>query len=211
MAKKPGQTPMSLDSAIALASAAEARVVLKISGSGEDTILEDLINRASAFANKFTGRQLLEAAITEYYDGDGTDELALNNYPVSAVTSVHDDVLRVFGSTTEIVAGDRILDGAAGIIKLWNSAFSFIKGKRNVRVVYTAGYPSASIPHDLKEAVLMIVQHHYKRVYQDQRIGLASETISDHTIQYSEDAIPKKAADTLARYRRINSGNLGHA
>jgi uncharacterized phiE125 gp8 family phage protein len=202
---------MSLDTTIALASVAEARAVLKIGGAGEDTILADLINRASAFANKFTGRQLLEADFTEYYDGDGTDELTLNNYPVSDVESLHDDTLRAFGSDTEIDEDDIILDGAAGIIKLWNGTFTFLKGKRNVKVVYTAGYADDAVPHDLKEAVLMIVQHHYKRVYQDQRIGLASETVGDHTMQYSEEAIPKKAADTLARYRRINSGNLGHA
>lgn len=205
---------MSLDAAIALATVAEAKVVLKIpSGTtSEDTVLEDLINRASAHANKHTGRQLLLARFTEFYDGDGSDELMLNNYPVGTLTSVHDDPLRDFAAGSLLVVDDDyILDAAAGIISAMSGHPAFLKGKATVKVVYTAGYALASVPHDLKEAVLMMVQHHYKRMYQDQRIGLASESIGDQTFTYSEEAIPKKAKATLDRYRRKSSGSYGHA
>lgn len=205
---------MSLDATIALCSVAEARAALKIdsANTSETSILEDLINRASSFANKFTGRQLLQASFAEYYDGDGSGELMLNNYPIQSVTTVHDDPNRDFGASSLLVVDDDyVLDTAGGIILAMAGHPAFLSGRRSIKVVYSAGYASGSIPYDLKEAVLMIVQHQYKRVYQDQRIGLASETIGDHTMQYSEDAIPKKAKEVLTRYRRINSGDVGHA
>jgi uncharacterized phiE125 gp8 family phage protein len=205
---------MSVDSTIALVTLAQARLALKVPAATVDAVqdaaLEDMINRASAFANKWTGRWLLLKSYTEYYDGDGGNSLMLKNYPVDTLTSVHDDPLRVFGASTLIAASDYILDAAGGIIRLWNNAVTFLQGRANIKVVYTAGYPLASVPYDIQEAVLMIVQHQYKRVYQDQRIGLASETIGDHTMQYTDDAIPKKAKEVLERYRLKHSANYGH-
>lgn len=204
---------MSLDSTIALATVAEAKVVLKVpSGSTEDAVLEDLINRASAWANRHTGRQLLEADYEEFYDGDGSDELMLNNYPVLEIASVHDDPIREFGASSLLVEDtDFLVDAAAGILTGLPGHPVFFRGKRTIKVAYSAGYADDAIPHDLKDAVLMIVQHHYKRMYQDQRIGLASETIGDQTFTYSEKDIPAKAQTTLDRYRRKSSGNYGHA
>jgi uncharacterized phiE125 gp8 family phage protein len=204
---------MSLDTAVALVAVADARTVLKIAGSSEDTVLADLINRASALASKYAGRQLVSTQRTEYYDGDGDRQLILNHRPVTAVASVYIDGLRTFGADTLVdSAADLITDGAAGILELWNNGGSFTKGRANVKVTYTAGYVAGStVPHDLEEAVLLIVQHHYKRIYQDGRIGLQSETLDDRTLTYSQDAIPPKAKMILERYRDVLSPGGGHA
>ncbi len=206
---------MSLDAAVALVSVAQAKVLLKIptGTTSEDSLLEDLINRASALAEKFVGRKLVSAQRTEYHDGDGSTQLILNYRPVTAVASVHVDALRDWGADTAVdVAEDLILDGGAGMIDLFNNGGAFTKGRSNVRVVYTAGYVAGTtVPHDLEEAVLLIVQHHYKRLYQDGRIGLVSETLDDRTMSYSQDAIPPKARDVLDRYRDPLAPGLGHA
>jgi uncharacterized phiE125 gp8 family phage protein len=206
---------VSVDAAVALITIADLKPFLKIptGTTSEDSLLEDFVNRASAFAAKFVGRSLVSAARTEYYSGDGKPELILNSRPVTAVASVHIDSLRQWGSDTAvIVADDVIVDGGAGIIELWNNAGVFPKGRGNIRVVYTAGYVAGTtVPYDLREAVIMIAQHHYKRIYQDGRIGLLSETLDDRTLAYSQDSIPPKAADILKRYRDVLAPGLGHA
>lgn len=198
---------MSVDSAVALIDTSDLKTLLKISGSSEDTLLEGLINRASQLVASYCGRNFVSASRTEYYDGNGEPELILKNYPVTVLTSLHDDTERSFGSDSEIDTSEDVqLDGNAGIITLWNNEVSFIKGRGNVKVVYTAGYVKGStVPYDLQEAVLMIAMHFYKRIYQDQRIGLQSETIGQKTMSYSERDIPTKAKTILNLYRTANS------
>jgi len=142
----------------------------------------------------------LSRALTEYYDGDGDNELMLKQYPVSALTNLYDDVLRAFGAGTAInIASDVVLDSEKGIVRLWNQAVAFNVGIANVKVVYTAGY--ATVPETIKEAVLIYVGHLYRRLYQDQRFGVSSETIGDRTTTFAGDVVPAKSKALLMPYR----------
>jgi len=193
---------MSLDTVNALVTLAEAKEFLKITASSEDTVIEGFINKASIWANDFTQRLLLSRALTEYYDGEGEDELLLRQYPVTVLTSLNDDVLRVWGAGTAIdVSANVVLDGEKGIVRLWNQAVAFNNGIANVRAVYTAGYASGSVPESIKEAVLLYIGNLYRRQYQDQRFGVASETIGDRTTNYANDGAPEKSKELLRPYR----------
>jgi len=50
----------------------------------------------------------------------------------------------------------------------------------------------------------------YKRHYQDQRIGLQSETIGQKTIAFTNESIPKKAQAILDQYRAIGAMTNGY-
>lgn len=206
----PTPTP---DADVALITLAQAKTFLKITASDEDQLLCDFISRAGDFANTYTGRHLKSKEWTEYYDGDGSAILQVRNYPITTLTSLNDDSLRTWTSATDKdVSADVMLDGPAGIIRLWNNGGRFLRGRGNVRVVYTAGYKDATnnlVPYDLQEASLLIVMHTYKRVYQDQRIGLQSETIGQRTLSYKDDAIPPKAKLILDSYVGINQPTYG--
>ena len=76
---------MALDTANALVSLAEAKTFLKISASSEDSVIEDFINRASIWANDYTGRRLKSRSNSDTYDGDGSDLLLLRDYPLSGL------------------------------------------------------------------------------------------------------------------------------
>lgn len=193
---------MALDTANALVSLADAKTFLKITAASEDSVIESLINRASAWANDYTQRLLLSRDMTEYYDGDGTGELILNQYPVSELTNIYDDTNRVFGANTEIdVASDVILDGNNGIVRIWNNTQAFMRGILNVKVVYTAGYELAAVPASVQEAALYYIGYSYRRTRLDQKFGVSSETIGDRTTTFATDDIGQKAKMLLNPYR----------
>lgn len=198
---------MAVDSAVALITLAQAKTHLKITASSEDTLLEQMINRAGQVCNTYTGRHLKTATWTEYYNGNGNRTLELSNFPITSVTSVNVDSTRQWASSTAIDTDeDLIVDAPAGIIKLWNNGGLFYAGFGNVKVVYVAGYTDSgdnAVPYDLQEAALLILQLSYKRHYQDQRIGISSETVGDRTYNYSDDDIPKKAKMILDSYRDL--------
>lgn len=193
---------MSTDPTVALITLAQAKAHLKITGSGEDAILEPMINRSGAVCAGYVGRRLTEGAFTEYYDGNGKSKMQLRQFPVDEIDSIHVDPLRAYGAATEVDAADIILDAEAGIVTLAAGAL-FVPGPQSVKVVYTAGYADDAVPYDLQQASLLILQHHYKRQYQDQRIGITSETVGDRTFNYSDDAIPKTAQLILDSYKEL--------
>lgn len=193
---------MALDTVNQLVSLSDAKEFLKITAASEDAVITSMVNRASHWANSYTQRLLLSRENTDYYDGDGTGVLTLNQYPVTALSNLYDDPLRVFGAGTAIsVSDDVVIEGAYGIIRLWNNTQAFLKGILNVKVVYTAGYALASVPEPIKEAVLLYIAHSYRRGHIDQRFGVVSETIGDRTTSYSSDDIPQKAKTLLNPFR----------
>ena len=185
---------MALDTANALVSLADAKTFLKISASSEDSVIEDFINRASIWANDYTGRRLKSRSNSDVYDGDGSDILLLRDYPVNAVTSfqIVDEPVPL------IIYEDFSLNAENGIIKTKNGRM-VTKGFQNVSLTYTAGYSTP--PETIKEAVLLYVGHLYRRQYADQKFGVQSETVGDRTTTYGSDDIIPKAKALLNPYR----------
>lgn len=185
---------MALDTTNALVSLAEAKTFLKISASSEDSVIEDFINRASIWANDYTGRRLKLRSNSEGYDGDGSDILLLRDYPVIGVS-----YFQIEGDPVPLnIFDDFSLNPESGIIKITNGS-RLTKGFYNVSVTYTAGYTTP--PEPIKEAVLLYVGHLYRRQYADQKFGVQSETVGDRTTTYGSDDIIPKAKSLLNPYR----------
>lgn len=200
---------MAVDATIALITLAQAKTFLKVTASSEDSLLGDLINSMSYAAKSYCGVNFVQANYTEYYDGDGClDHLILRNAPLISVASMYDDLQRLFTSASLISTDDYQLELGAGIVRLWNNRGRFSNGKGNIKITYSAGY--ASIPYDLQHAALLMVLHAYKRHYQDQRIGLVSETIGDRNMTYANEDIPKSAKSILDKYRNLGAATRGY-
>ncbi len=189
---------MALDTANALVSLAEAKTFLKISASSEDSVIEDFINRASIWANDYTGRRLKSRSNSDVYDGDGSDILLLRDYPLVSITDLRIDDGSYSGAPPQTTSDDYTLNLPSGLIKLKNGVL-FVKGFQNVDITYTAGYTTA--PETVKEAVLLYVGHLYRRQYADQKFGVQSETVGDRTTTYGSDDIIPKAKSLLNPYR----------
>lgn len=198
---------MAIDIAVALISLNDAKAFLKVTANTDDGIIGDLINGVSQMINQYCGRTLLSATYTDYLDGTGSAELLLPNYPVTAITSINDDVDRVWAAGDNIDITTNVnWEGTSGIVRLWNNEYGFSKGNRNVKVVYVAGYSLATMPYDVALACKLLVSQHYRQSYSQWRRGIQSEQMGDRNITFTNEAIPKDVALLLAPYRIARIG-----
>lgn len=183
---------------MALTTTANVKSYLAITESTHDTILGTLVTQAEKMIFSYLGKNIESAVYTEYYDGDGSDELHVDQYPIISVTSIHNDTERVFGSDTLIDSDNYVIYENEGIIRLFNDESSFTIGKRNIKIIYTAGY--ASVPSDITLAANKLVAHLFNRRGAD---GHTQETLGSYSTSYDKLGIPQDVKLMLDAYRRI--------
>jgi len=188
---------MAVDSANALCSLANAKLYVGIADDdiNYDSHLESYIDAASWFLNSGTKRKLLARALTEYYDGDGSNILFANQRPINSVTTLHSDANRAFGSTTLIDSDNYQVYVDEGYIIVTGSSFAV--GERVLKLVYNAGY--STVPNDLEQAALELTAYWYK-MYKDHRVGLKTRTIGEKATTYQD--LPPFVQTVIKKYMR---------
>ena len=139
--------------------------------------LDSIIGAVEDFVDSYTNRKL-EAQVYRthqdycYLDGTGKNYIYLPVTPVSYVSEVSVDSDRVFGSGTLIASADLYWYPKEG--KLMSEGGNFIRGRRNVRVDFVAGYApvvngthnsavsSYPIPYDLKQVMIEMCVESFK-------------------------------------------------
>ena len=174
----------------------EAVKLMTGANTEDDSRTQELITKASFFANNYTGRILASQTFTEYYDGDGSTILFLNNYPITSVTTVHQDSDRAFGSDTLIDATDYLT--YADNRKLYGIGTRWFKDIQTIKVVYVAGYVIGSIPEDLVNTITMLVDFWFKE-YSAHRFGVTSTGTDTNRITYEKN-IPAEIKEMLNPY-----------
>lgn len=71
--------------ATSLVTLAELKTFLGISGGSSDTILEQSIDRASSWVERYCGRRFTDARVQEVHDCYGADRIVLRNPPAAQV------------------------------------------------------------------------------------------------------------------------------
>lgn len=164
---------MATLSTTALCSVQLVKDILKKSDSGDDAIITTLINSVSVWVETYCDRLFSQATRTEYYDGDGLSELFVRQYPVTAITSIHNDPNSPPDYDAAYLEDSDyygIKTDTDGLIYFRNS--SLYKGTENIKVIYTAGYDRGSaigasddtLPEDLQLAVARHVARLWKEV-----------------------------------------------
>lgn len=184
-----------------LVSVAEAQLVLGISGNDEK--LKFLLNFATDFIEKYTGRRITETTFTgataEYLDGNGTKDLFLKNYPISAIASVeYNNTIANESNWGTVDSKEYFFDPNTGILTF---TYGTAKGNRNYRVSYTAGYNP--VPSDLKTACIFLAGEAFKR---GGSMGIKSESLGDHSIVFDASLMSQEGSvvkSVLNRYRRL--------
>lgn len=178
---------------MALTSLANVKEFLRITDTNDDTFLTNLISRVEKEVKEYCQRDFEAADYMEYYDGDGTDTLLVDNYPINSVSELYDDPDREFGTDTLIDSSDYIIYSEEGKIVLDGSTFS--KGNKNIKIVYNAGY--TTIPADLEQAVIKLVAAEYLE-------GQGSvNAVEGEGQQTRPQRLREQAYRILDRYRRI--------
>ena len=157
-----------------------------------DDIITLLINKASAWIERQTGRHLGRQSYRQWYKADGQQELVTDEYPIVSVEYIKeagrlvDPDLYDFGQTGNIGVIYRD-DGWLRASYRAGLAFDSVATKRNIEVSYTAGYvlpkdatedDPQTLPADLEGLIWEIVGQAYTNL-QNGSLGLSSFTISD--------------------------------
>ena len=138
---------------------AEVKEFLGIEETDDDDLIDDLITRKEAEEQNRIDRQLEAADYTEFYDGDNSDTLLLNNYPINTITSLWDDTSRDYATGDLIDPDDIFIYSVEGKIVL--DGIHFAKGNQNIKIIFNAGYETVDMPPEVKGALIKIVSSEY--------------------------------------------------
>lgn len=194
----------------ALVDVQTAKDFLKLTGTADDAMLEQLINRASDLAESWCRRPLKEKAVAARMRGTCSPRLPLLAVPVkvSATVTVTLDgaALTVWKQETDgDPAGfDAMLasfhpEGTRGPDHLYRSCGWTGRGTMpyNVVVSYTGGFPT--VPDDLQQATLYVVQRLF-RDFQKQLTDVVTVETAAGTVTLLDTPMPRIVELLLAPY-----------
>jgi uncharacterized phiE125 gp8 family phage protein len=168
-----------------------------------DTLIDSLIPQVEAYVDKVTNRVLAGAEHVDYYDGDDSDALILEKYPVKSVTSIYIDPDRAYGADTLIASSSYSVYTKEGTIR-FDVGISLLYGFKAVKVTYKAGYDAdgttyTQIPADLK---LAIVKYVTAEVMLDQMKINVIRSADGEVLEDRPSRYKKEAEKVFALYRR---------
>lgn len=178
---------------MALTTVSAVKLYKGINGSELNTLIDSLVNSASAAVESYLSRKIESTAHVEIRDGNGGRSMMLEQYPVTAVSAV-----TVNGQTIPQSSGF----GAAG----WRLAnrsivlegYSFAKGLGNVQIDYTAGY--STVPADIEQACIETILLALER---RSHIDVSSKSLAGETVSFITADIPPSARKALDPHRRV--------
>lgn len=179
-----------------LASVADLKQWLGLTTNVDDALLDRLVAAASGFVEIYLGRPVLEATFDEFYDGTGGAILAVPLLPGQRITAVLS--LTIDGRT---VLPQAAIGGAgyrfdANCLTLAGDRFT--RGRRNVALVYRAGF--LATPPEIVQACIELAALRYR---ERDRIGHVSKAVGGETVSFSQKDMPAQLAVLLAKYQRV--------
>lgn len=196
---------MSLDSGVWVTlDDLKEHLDIEITDTSKDSFLENKLNSAWKNLVSYLGQDLTQTTYTEDYDGDSTDTLILDQFPIISVTSVYIDFNRTWqtspftpDATTLVDPTTYFPDLKIGAIRLFKGGV-FSKGVGNVHVIYVAGY--TAIPYDAQEALLEYASFISQRAGVEGRVA---QTLGGKSEQYDLSPIPLYIRQMIINYRKI--------
>ena len=167
---------------MSLTTLANVKAFKNVTASDHDAELLRLIPAVDAFIASHCNRVLEQATVTEYYSGrSGQTTLRLRQYPVTSITSLHDDVERVYGADSLLAAGDYVLtDAKAGLVQL--DGLTFEEGLNNIKIVYVGGFAVGSPERALLEQAAIELVWLARDKGDKALLGLQSRSIADGSV-----------------------------
>ncbi|KKN70768.1 hypothetical protein LCGC14_0427630 [marine sediment metagenome] len=163
--------------------------------TAHDSLITDLIARATDRIEEECDRKLISATFTELIDGGHDPLIRLSNPPIASITSLHEDTDQTFDGTTLIAAADYIFDrdNSGGFVRK-KANVNFAEGFQNVQAIYVGGF--ATIPAALEQAAMTLVCWWFSNRY---KIGVSSASLRE--TQSTRLPMPSTTPDLRALIR----------
>lgn len=162
----------------------DLKTELEISGTASDTLLDILADAIESMWDELTNRIWFSASYTEKHNGSNfSQKLFLVNFPVTVLTSIHDDPDRDFNSDTLIDSDDYSYDEDTGIV-YYDGVF--YKANQNIQVIYTAGYTANNIPKGIKEILVRQACHWFTQADKRKWDKSSQSTKEGGTVGYTK-------------------------
>jgi hypothetical protein len=176
-----------------LCELADLKAWLNIPGTTDDGLLQRLLTAVSTCMQNWMNRTIPSAPYTETRDGSGSDTLCLGNTPITAVTSLVVNGIPQVASSDGSQPGFVFSDSAVYLI-----GSRFPVGRRNVQVVYTAGF--ATVPVDLAQACIEQAAHQY---LEKSHIGQSGTGMGPEHISFREHDFTPATKTLMNQYRKV--------
>ena len=192
----------------ALTTVARFKTYASISTSADDTLLENLIDIVTEFVENYTQRRFKQTTYTdEEYDGKGSKQIVLRQYPITTFNKLQRrDTLANTSNWSTIDSELYFIDLPSGILE---ARFKFFKHVKLYRVTYIAGYNfdnlttflSDTEAGDIEWATWELVKAAYNK--RKQQPGLSSARLGDASVTYRAMVIEDRDIKAiLEKYRR---------
>ncbi len=199
---------------MALTNASNVAALSGGSIQSTETGMSDLISRAGIIIARYcgypaatvSGNPTMESATYTHYSGTSqvvvrdSRELVLEPYPVTAITSIHDDPDEEYTSADLVAGSDYVQRGLHGeVIRLKADSLhgGWSRSSHAIKVIYTAGY--STVPDDLVHAATEFVLHMFN--LRSRRGTSATSSPDGLNITYRSEQIPDHVKQLLAQYR----------
>lgn len=173
----------------------KVKSLLGITGSSDDTFIDELIANFSAFVEAVTNRKISQVSITQYFNG-GETNIFLSNLPVISLTSLKQNIgTQAVPNWQTIAAGDYTIYFNTGLIR---HVSVFPSGSRNIEAVYSTGF--VTIPDDLELLCKQLVA----RMFEQRRAqGKSNENIGEGGVGWTTVLTEEQKA-IISKYRKYH-------
>jgi len=169
----------------------------------EAVIQDEWMEWAEAELEEKTQKSFKEITVTnKRYDGSGSDELILDEYPITSITKI--EYLYQYQPTEvwlELASTYYRLYTRTGIVKMTpdlsglTDISEFEEGVQNIRMTYKYGY--TAIPKLVELLATLLTAQKYQ-IYLDQTDGvISSEKIGDYSVSYATGNAEVKISDLI--------------
>ena len=202
-----------------LTSKARVKSYLDFSGTGEDTLIDILIELVSARVADYCDRTFEQETNRVEYPFGGTGVLHMKLFPITSITSIHEDSERAFGSGTLVDSTEYYCAGDAadrGLIireASWKRELTgsyhntWLRGIDIIKVTYSGGYAVTSgvtgVPDDLQRVIAQQVAYLYNR---RTALGITSVSGGEGSQSFTGDyEFLPEVKRGLQKYRRLTA------
>jgi hypothetical protein len=163
--------------------------------------IQDCISEVSSTFENYCNKGLKINFYIDYYDGDGTNNIFVYQYPIVSISSLQYRLTPesewqdfYIGSSTA-----NILDEDGGKITLYMKEFP--EGINNIKIEYTAGFNEC--PGNLKSCAKEAVVEKYQKSYVGGKPRLGQKSINEGDKNISYYDLAEEHKKILDKYKRV--------